>query len=400
MLMGKKSWGFQAGSHTWGYLLLLIILMLPVGCADSVQDPVAVSLSTDDSGLSGSNSNSSQSPSSHYSWGTWTIFIDETHTRIDAVPCRVPQFHLNALRFSEEYCADCLKITHIVNNLDGTIDLTVSLKHPFEGFPQYTGFDVKGIIMFEGSYTLMNDDPEVPMPDPIRMSWRKLGDPEVLNPDGYTYYWSPSYESGSSLPMFNYWEGRFARGVPTADLNAFKNFYSLEERHIFETDKTVESTYTIWLPPGPIVAGYAIDASWAPPVRTPVTDPVNDFPLSANQPEYYHFEVVVNGGQPVTDCTECCEGFSCEDMYIVAENWGDPLYPLFYFINHNGFRHGIQGGFDCSPPIENCYPTVGFDSCVYENGWYRGYAYKRHFPPSGEDNSVMTFTIYDFVLDY
>jgi hypothetical protein len=202
-----------------------------------------------------------------------------------------------------------LKITGIHNNGDGTVDLTVQLTHPFPGMPQFTGFDVKGIIMFQGSHEFERpqDTPKYPLyPQTFLVSWRILGDPELLNADGYSFRWSPWYDSGSDLPIFNYWPGKYSSGTPTANINGFLNFYSNEERHIFENDASVSRTYHISLPPGPIVAGYAVEACWEPPLVKPVTNPVEDFPITANQPEAYHFHCVVNDGKTITQDNWCC----------------------------------------------------------------------------------------------
>jgi hypothetical protein len=134
-----------------------------------------------------------------------------------------------------------------------------------------------------------------------------MGDPEVLNPDGYTYMWSPWYDSGNSSPVFSYWEGKYAVGeVPTANINAYLDFYSNENRHMLESGASVERTFVISLPQGSISAGYALDICWEPPTMMPVINPVEDFPFSANQPEYYHFNVVYNDGNVITDDQCCC----------------------------------------------------------------------------------------------
>ena len=82
-----------------------------------------------------------------------TLFLGRTRS-CGCIPEREGRFHLNALKFLESYCTDCLKIMGIKNNGDGTIDLTVQITHPFKGHPEYTGLDVKGIIMFNGSHAL------------------------------------------------------------------------------------------------------------------------------------------------------------------------------------------------------------------------------------------------------
>jgi hypothetical protein len=95
-------------------------------------------------------------PDNRVSWGEWTWFIPETHDRVDIAPVRSTSAHMNVLKLIETECDDCLKITDVTNNGDSTIDVTVRLKHPRPTQPQYTGFDVKGILIF-------NTKPEWPL---------------------------------------------------------------------------------------------------------------------------------------------------------------------------------------------------------------------------------------------
>jgi len=302
---------------------MIIALMMTAGCAHLREAPVAPSI---DSSLPAVRSSATDSP--FRLWGEWTFYIPATHDRVDVVPRRQARLHLNALKFLEDYCNDCLQITKIKNNGDGTIDLTVKLAHPFKGFPQYTAFDVRGIIMFNGTFA-WNQYPDVyeelPVPDPCLISWREMGDPEVLNPDGYEYRWSPVYESGSDMPIYNYWPGKYSKGLPNAGLNAYLNFYSVPERHVFFTDSQVQRTYKIWLPPGePVVAGYAVEACWEPPTVMPVKNPLTDFPLSANTSEPYFYDVIINNGEPVVENSGCCgfeEGAECDTLRIVDKEW-------------------------------------------------------------------------------
>jgi len=292
------------------YITVLITLtVMLLGCATAGQNPV---IPVGDMSVAGTaTTDYSESHDPHMLWGQWTLYFNEDHTSVNVVPMRQARFHLNVLKFLEEYCTSCLQVTSYHNNGDGTINLYIAITHPFPGHPEYTGFDVKGIIMFNGSHEFLNtySTQEYPMyplwPDSYHVSWRLLGDPELLNADGYTYRWTPTWESGSDLPIMNYWEGKFASGVPTANINGFRNFYSDENRHMFETNKKIGRMYHISLPPGPVVAGYAVEACWEPPIKTPVTNPVEDFPVTANQPEAYHFEMVINDGNPITDET-CC----------------------------------------------------------------------------------------------
>jgi len=314
-------------------------------------------------------------------WGEWDLYISADHERVEAVPKRTARFHLNALKFLEETCRDCLQILSVRNNYDGTIDLTIRITHPFNGFPQYTGFDVKGIIMFDGSYEypIPSLDTRIPVDgDFFRVSWKEYGDPEILNPDGYTFRWNPEWDEGSSRPILNYWPGRWSNGTPTAHINAFLNFYSHEERHMFAHDRSVTRTYHIWLPPEPIVAGYAVEACWEPPTVTPVTDPLTDFPVTANQPEPYLFEVIINDGMPVTQCDGCCIGFiplQCDISRFHFKEWTENEWGeiLLYRVPplDGGEGYPEQIWMPCSE-YESWHTGAGIASiCSYGNGIHR-----------------------------
>ncbi len=302
---------------------VVIVMMMLAGCSHLQEGPTAPGIDVRARGISGAFDDSP-----NRLWGEWTFYIPATHDRVDVVPRRGARLHLNALKFLEDYCNDCLQISKIANNGDGTIDLTVKLAHPFKGFAQYTAFDVRGIIMFNGSFEWSYYEYyENLLPNPCMISWRERGDPEVLNPDGYEYRWSPVYESGSDKPIYNYWPGKYSKGLPNAGLNAYLNFYSVPERHVFFTDSQVQRTYRIWLPPGePLVAGYAVEASWEPPTVMPVKNPLTDFPISANTSEPYFYDVVINNGEPVVEDSHCCgyeDGAECDTLRIVGREWDD-----------------------------------------------------------------------------
>lgn len=317
-------------------------------------------------------------------WGEYSLYFDASHESVRVIPRRAARLHLNALKFLEEYCKNCLKIKGIQNNGDGTIDLEIEITHPFSGFPQYTGFDVKGIIMFNGSHVIPHDlNGKFPLyPADYVVSWRLKGDPELLNADGYSYRWSPWYESGSDMPIFNYWEGKFASGIPTANINGYLNFYSLEERHIFETSKKVSRVYHIWLPPGPVVAGYAVEACWVPPDVTPVTDPVKDFPYSANQPEAYHFNVVVNNGEPITEEDPCCDGHNIYEARAEIDVWYLTEGYIYGFMVGSkapefGWNPGGGSAAECDGP-DNWYCLGPASWNKIPNGTFKAISFEYH----------------------
>jgi hypothetical protein len=330
------------------------------------------------------------------------LYINETHEKIDVVPRRQGRFHLNALKFLESYCTNCLKITGLKNNGDGTVDLTVQLTHPFPGMAQYTGFDVKGIIMFNGSYLINIGEywPVYPWIPPVRLSWKEAGDPEVLNADGYTPRWSPSFDSGSDLPIFNYWEGKYSTGVPNAHLNAYLDYYSLENRHVFLCNDHLSRTYRIWLPPGqPVVAGYAVEACWEPPTKMPVTDPVNDFPTSANQPEAYHFKYIVNNGEVITDPENCCgKNFECSDLRIECKWWNPiPLCDVDEYV-YTGTGQCFYLEYNCPPDYESDFIPMPLCKTSLEDGEYLNLAIVR-LPFHPFESNCSAYDLVKFTID-
>jgi hypothetical protein len=354
----------------------------------------------------------SPSDNPHRLYGEWKFYFDAAHDQVDVVPEREGRFHLNTLKFLESYCADCLKITEIQNNGDGTIDLTVQITHPFPGLPQYTGFDVKGIIMFQGSHQIPDNLWKLPLyPESLRLSWRLMGDPELLNADGYTYLWSPWYDSGSTLPRFSYWPGKYASGTPTANVNGYLDFYSSENRHMFETGKTVSRVYHISLPPGPVTAGYAVDACWELPTVTPVTDPANDFPFSANQPEAYRFKVVLNDGKPVT--SGCCNSpYSVHTSRCETDVWYkvNEAYPHFmvgvWNEEYQDCSKTSNATFPCDQPPEhpNWYCLGYCELWPYIQGTHQllGYEYHDATPlePGGYYKALYpAFDVFEVVIE-
>lgn len=378
--------------------LSAILIVLVIGCARDITTPVVPDPYSPEASLT-------QSPSTHNPpyrllWGNYIFYFNETHDQVDVVPKRNAHFPLNSVKFLEDYCKNCLHIQSIQNNHDGTINLTVRITHPFNGYPQYTGFDVKGIMMFNGSYQYDNCGDWTGLPVPTyRISWAEMGDPEVLNSDGYTPRWSPNYQSGSELPIFNYWNGKYSNGTPNADLNAFLNFYSQEERHMFAHDASVTRTYHISLPPGPVIAGYAVEACWEPPLVTPVTDPLTDFPVTANQPEAYHFKFVVNNGKVITDCEACCGGVDfCDNAYIELGKWSgiDLELATICWPDWHSYCSYLE---ECIPPIQSHYYSHAVVACHYGNGTFRNVMY--NFSQGSKDYAyaVFDYTVNDPDLD-
>jgi len=387
--------------------LIYTLIFLVVGCAGG-SSAIMPDANSGDSPSVPVVKDSTVSDGPYMLWGEWEFRFSEDHESVDVTPKRAGRVHLNALKFLEEYCGDCVEITNIQNNGDGTLDLTVRITHPFDGHPEYTGFDVKGIIMFPASLEVRWDSSSKPPVDQhIWVSWAKMGDAELLNADGYIVRWSPWYDSGQTDPIFNYWHGKYANGLPNANLNAYLDFYTDEERHMFRVNESVERVFHISLPPGPLTAAYAVEACWAPATVQPVTDPLIDFPIEANMPEPYYFRHVVNNGEPITQHPCCGKVDGCVNLWAEIKHWGEnkignyaEAYPEPYWD-----VHGIGGtmGLCSNKPLPgpdndySYYLWLDYVTEVLPDGDWRAVAVA-----SGQEGInwiYSAYTVYDFTID-
>ena len=234
-----------------------------------------------------------------WEWGSYTVRISEDRMEAEIVPCRTSTLHLNVNPFVEgPLCPNCLTIGNFQPQGDGTFKLTVWLRHPFPGHPEYTGFDVRGIVVFKATdymktwnYDIATSPNDLLMVFPLlNFSDPNKGGAAILNPDGYTFYLNPllEYEDDNweePPPILNYSKGKRAIGdSPDSTINAYKLFSDGSSRRMFKTTDYISRTYHIKPPeePGPFEFGYVVHACWAQPTTTPVTKPETDFPVVAN----------------------------------------------------------------------------------------------------------------------
>ncbi len=225
--------------------------------------------------------------SGHNLLGYWQIHVDPAVPSMEAVPVRISEFHANVLQFMEYGpCTDCLRITGVTALPGGDIEAEFTFIHPFSQ-PNLTGFDVRGIAMFQGSL-------EFPEFGLLASSCIE-GDAQIVNPDGHTTLYHPG-TSGNGI--HGYVKGRLAPHISTPDatINAFKNYYTDADRRYFRAGNSVSVSYVIRPRPGGFTFGYAVDACWEKPEK-PVVVP-DSFPISANCPEPYRIEASVDHDLP------------------------------------------------------------------------------------------------------
>ncbi len=241
-------------------------------------------------------------PDNVWSWGHYTIRVSEDRTSTEILPMRSASWHLNVTPFVEgPPCPNCLTISKPQPQGDGTIKLTVWLRHPFPGQPEYTGFDVRGIVVFKATDYMQTYNYTISTPPGggLHVLWMfpflNFSDPTkggaaLLNQDGYTFYLNPLLEYVSKIglqpkPILNYSKGKYAVGdSPDCTVNAYKLFSDGSPRRMFKTTDFISRTFHIKPPSnsGPFEFGYVVHACWAKPTHTPVTNPETDFPVEAN----------------------------------------------------------------------------------------------------------------------
>ena len=126
-------------------LIIFLTSILLSGCSGAVTSP--------DAAIDDVTVGTAQAmDSGNWTWGHWTIRISEDHNSAEVVPVRESSLHLNVTKFVEgPPCPDCMWIGKAWGLPDGTVKLQINLMHPYYFNPEFTGFDVRGIVIFRRS---------------------------------------------------------------------------------------------------------------------------------------------------------------------------------------------------------------------------------------------------------
>jgi hypothetical protein len=264
-------------------LLAVIFAMVSVSssCAGPGENPV-----TPGDRLSIQNSDNSL-PESRYLWGYYRISGNTDTGEVRVVPVRTVDGHWNVLRWLEQGpCTACVSTSNIQPGGGGSIFIDIRIKHPFAN-PTYTGFDVRGIVLWNGSKSFPGAGLTVPD--------RSFGEGELLNGDGFTTLYNRLTSGSGPNGNQGYVQGKLASPtVPGATLNGFRRFVSNlagNTRNAFFANEQLTVEYHLAVPSTEFVMGYAIDASWVYPSTLPVVNPMVDFPASANCQEPWNIAV-------------------------------------------------------------------------------------------------------------
>jgi len=280
-------------------VILMTFVALTIGCSASDHGTVIppVDATTVD-----------RTPNVHQLWGLWQFTADPAAHTLDIIPARSADFHLNALPFLEPPALVNLTLESLKFN-GNIIEADIGLRHPFLGLTEFTGFDVCGIFITNGSVTGFSDAD-------LRMAG--AGDTRLLNPDGYTRWWNPAEFPINTGTMFAYTDGLLGAKDSVANFNSTLNAYkyfcddlgpndainkiALGKRGMFSPGQKNVRHYTIDMGAG-LVFNYAVDACWQfPGGPKPWTAP-DDFGENANRPEAYRIVVTETANTLYNDGT-------------------------------------------------------------------------------------------------
>ena len=275
------------------YSLTVFLCLFVWGCSSTNNPGLPSAIEPDHSpGLAAQKITNQTSAGSrgHYLWAFYQFFVDlddPDGPKLEAVPVRMGARHWNVLRFLEQGpCNDCIRIAGVTSSGTGTLLVDVEITHPFD-LANFTGFDVRGIVMFSGTHLF---------PEHVLItSDRSSGEGELVNADGFTFLYNGTTGGLGPNGLEGYIKGKYATQLtPNSTLNGYKRHISpgaAKTRNAFYAGGSLIETYELDMPDGPFVFGYAVDANWAPPSHKPVEDPMTDFPPEANCPEPWKIEV-------------------------------------------------------------------------------------------------------------
>ncbi len=290
---------------------------------------------------------------SHCIWGYWQGVIDPVAKTIDFVQLRTSEFHLNALPFLEPPPLLNLTLESLKFNGD-IIEADIGLRHPFLGLSEFTGFDVCGIFISNGSVSGYTDTGLV-MPGE--------NNTRLLNPDGFSRWWNPTEFPVNQKTIFSYNDGLLgtpdAIGNYSATLNGYKYFcddlepydglenVTFERRGLFSAGSKNIRHYTIQLGDDGLVFNYAVDASWQFPDGNKPWAVPDDFAPEANRTEAWNVTVTEIENTLFNDGVENGGDLS---LQIDAYDW--------YNADMNSVRVESPGNFAM---VESAAPIAGGD---------------------------------------
>ncbi len=291
------------------FLGLALLAAVALGCAGG-GDPISpqTTAGTDRASASGKTG----------LWGVWDVFLDPVSGTAEIAQLRSADFTCNVVRFLQPPVAPSNLISIAVDSstdwATGYVVVDVTIGHPFPGLDRFTGFDVRGAVIANGSISGIAD---------ANILYGGEESVRLLNADGMTRWFNPM-EFTSYGKMFGFTNGAF--GLPGTDFSATLNPYKCyceglgaqddmvgffsdpacpNPRGMFRCADTLARRFELQFP---MIGGspkyrfqYAVIASWDLSDPDPPVDVPDDFPLSANCAEAYAFSAADQSDMFYTD---------------------------------------------------------------------------------------------------
>ena len=281
-------------------VLVFILLMLTIGCSRG-SSPLAPQ--SPDQGLAATGGRAVSS-ASHVCWGIWQVSIDAATSEAEVIPLRTAEWHVNTVPFLEKKGQSKMVLRDII--IDGSeVELNVGLVHPFITLYQWSGFDVRGIFITDGSFDGFASDGDIVISEP--------DEPKLINADGWARWWNPT-EFPKHGSILGYTDGIYGAKYSQVhyrktvspykyfadDLTQNEDFpggLDFARRGVFTAKSSPNwRHYSIdfGAPANRYVFNYAVDASHqfdpsydghSTPSLSQIPDPF--FPIEANQPEAF-----------------------------------------------------------------------------------------------------------------
>ncbi|MCK4721149.1 hypothetical protein KAU08_10835, partial [bacterium] len=231
-------------------------------------------------------------------WGLYDIHLDPATGQAEVVPMRTAEMELNLMKFLYLPGKPAgITISDLEFN-PPEVNLTIGIRHPLEGYPQFTAFSVRGILLTNGTkggYT----DPALIMsgPDELRLT----------NADGFTRWMNPvDFPFDHTVFCYMDWPVGNPDGDSfTSTINPYK-YYADVLDHVDDTLDLYNSKKCAFSHNALNTRRYELDfgeqglenfqfavvASWEPPFKVPPQIP-DDFPLGTTTSEPWNVEMSV-----------------------------------------------------------------------------------------------------------
>ncbi len=331
------------------HAIIIVLTVFALSCSGRSGNPVTLGQPDLTAGQATADSDSTQL------WGLWQVEFDPDTEEFHAVPLRGAEFACNVIKFVNgpppSLIINLVSAFPYPTHMDFIVD--VGFVHPFPGLTRYTGFDVMGVFMGNGTDFYPGD------------GFHRIAgvmDQQVLNPDGHTRRFNAPefFGAGEILPLQGYYPGSNGPPgyVPTAVLNPYKYYADGIEptddafeflvsdpdvRGAFGPGNVNYRRFSIRFPNSVLMQfQYAVIANWD--INDNHPDPpgsLDDFPLSCNSEEApvvrivdnstaYYVDETSNGGEvnlilSVWDWT--ASGSTVTDEYDVmfySDAWTGP----------------------------------------------------------------------------